>query len=414
MKHALLVIATVVAAAGVARAQQPSKQFLDEYQAGIDALRLGRLDEAKARLEAAKALEPSLPGPWRFLATVAKAEERWADCVASAREAIRLNPQSSEIAATRQIHDECRIAWGKPELAGAYAPDQGALSITSEPAGAAVTVGGLSYGATPILPRVVVIGEVDVVVEQAGYLPATRRVTVLPGVVTDVDVTLEADPNAKKVGVGPMKEVTTGWLVVKVSPPDAIVTIDGKQLARDPEGRYVLEQGPHEIALTAPGREPVVERVRVTRGQVTTTSVTLRDQASVDRTSRTGYTVLGAGLGVLAVGAATGWMSLQAYEQARDWAQIERTRPSFGQLPRDQSEAIHPIRTRQDIDDEIARGDTLGLVSAISYAAGAAAVGVGAYLLVKARPRGERPAVTVVPLTGDGGVGAAATAEVRW
>jgi hypothetical protein len=283
--RALLVIGLVCAAA-TAHAQQPSKQFLDEYQKGIDAYRLGKFDEAKQHLEAAKTADPKLPGPWRFLGAIAQAEQRFGDCVASTREAIRLNPTSSEIDATKKVHDECRASWGKPDFAGPYDVGQGAISIVSDPAGAAIELSGLAYGATPISPRTLAVGPVDITLTKTGYLPKTMTIEILPGVVTDVEVTLEEDPNAKGAGgIGEAPpEITTGWIKVETTVPSAIIEIDGKQLELDAQGRYLVEQGEHAVEVRAQGHESQSRRVRVTKGQMVTVRADLRSAAAVSRT----------------------------------------------------------------------------------------------------------------------------------
>jgi hypothetical protein len=104
-------------------------------------------------------------------------------------------------------------------------------------------------------------------------------------------------------------------------------------------------------------------------------------------------------------------MSLKASDQARDWWVIETTRPEG----LDTSD-IHPIRTRADIEQKVDEAKRYALISNISYGAAAVAIGVGAYFLVKGRPRAEKQekTMTVVPLVGDGGFGAAAIGEVRW
>src|SRR5262245_51238329 len=102
MRLVVLVVATAAVLAGPARAQPD--EVTKTFQAGADAYRLGKYAEARALLEKARSLDPKLPGPHRFLAAVAQAEHRWDDCIASARQAIILKPDSTEVAATRAIH----------------------------------------------------------------------------------------------------------------------------------------------------------------------------------------------------------------------------------------------------------------------------------------------------------------------
>ena len=116
-----------IAFVGVAQAQAPSSDFVREFQAGIDAYRLGAYVEARAHLERARAIDAGLPGPHRFLAAVDAAEGKWQDCIEAARRAIAANPASSEIAATRKLHDDCRASHGLATFVGDYA-DGGAIS----------------------------------------------------------------------------------------------------------------------------------------------------------------------------------------------------------------------------------------------------------------------------------------------
>jgi hypothetical protein len=396
--------------AGAAAAQKPSQKFLDEYNAGVDAYRLGRYDEARARLEAAKALEPTLPGPWRFLAAVAQAEGDWPECVAAAREAIRLNPQSSEIVATRVVHDDCRAAWGKPAFTGTYQPGEGAISVTTDQGGSSVAINGLRYGSTPMEVRPYLAGDVEIAVDKTGFLRATRKVTILPNVVTDVDFVLEVDPATREVDLDIKPEATTGWLKVVTGTPGAVVVIDGQRLSADAQGRYEVDGGPHEVEVTAPGYEGQIRNVRVTRGQLATVTVELRAQAVVDRSRTIGAVAVGAGVGFIAVGAATGLLSMQAADRARDQWTIETTRPP-SPVPIEDTTAVQPLRTRAAIEAEADQARRLALVSNLSYGVAVVALGVGAYFLVKARPRGDRR-VRVAPVLGPSGGGA--TAELRW
>jgi hypothetical protein len=396
----------LVVLCATALAQKIHPDFQKEYDAGVDAYRLGHYDEARTHLEAAKALEPTLPGPWRFLAAVAQAEGKWPECVESAREAIRLNPQSREIAATREVHDKCREGWGKPAYTGDYDDGTGAISVTADQAGAAVEINGLAYGATPTPPRTLAIGEVEVTVSKAGFVKASRKVLVLPAIVTDVDVALEVDPDAVKVDIKPPVEVTAGWLVVETGTPGAEIRIDGEMKQVDAQGRYQLEGGSHEVEIRAPAHEPQLHTVRVSRGQLVTVRADLRAEATVAGLNRKGYYGVGAGVGLLVVGGVAAILSNRAGDRARDWAELERGRPTGVD-----TEDLAPIHTRAEIEDEVATQERFALISNIAYGVGVVAIGVGAYFLVKGRPRGERR-VKVAPMVSSSGGGL--LGEVRW
>jgi len=408
----LALAAVLVAVSAPALAQQPSPVFAREYQAGIDAYRLGKYAEARAHLTKAIDFEPKLPGPYRWLAAVDTAEEKWADCVVHARTAIKLNPQSSEIGATRELHDKCRSELGRTPFRGDF-EGGGALAVTANVDGATVSVNGLRYGATPMAPRATAIGEIDLGVEKVGWLTQTVKVDILPGVVTDVQVVLVVDPAAKKPEVAPeVKPVvpTTGWIALDVDAPGAAVAINGMDVATDTRGRYERPPGTYEVLVTAPGRERWRRRVRVSRGQETRVHVTLDLPSKRRGARRIGIAFVSGAAAIAGAGVAFGLLGAQAREDARDWWEIERTRP-----PMADSSGFEPIHTREDIEDAVDRSDRWSLYSNIAYGTAAATLGVGIYFLIKARPeeREGRPApFALAPVVGDGQVGV--RTEVRW
>jgi tetratricopeptide (TPR) repeat protein len=184
-----LVALLAVSGAAVA-APAVSARFNREYQAGVDAFRLGKYDEARAHLDKAHALDPKLPGPHRFLAAVARAQQRWADCIAEARRALQLNPQSKEVGETRKLHDDCRAGDGRPPYR-AELGDGAAIAVTANVTGATVRIGGLRYGGTPVAPRLIKPGVLEVEIEKSGWKPARMTIEALPAIVTDIAVVLE-------------------------------------------------------------------------------------------------------------------------------------------------------------------------------------------------------------------------------
>jgi hypothetical protein len=180
-----------VSPAGAAPPAKVSAEVTREFQAGVDAFRLGKYDEARAHLEKAEALDRKLPGPHRFLAAVARAQRRYAECVTETRRALQLNPQSREVAGTRKLHDECRAADGRAPYR-AELGENAAIAVTANVSGATVRIGPLRYGGTPVAPRVIKAGFHELEIEKPGWKPAHLAIDALPGIVTDVEVTLEA------------------------------------------------------------------------------------------------------------------------------------------------------------------------------------------------------------------------------
>jgi tetratricopeptide (TPR) repeat protein len=177
--------------AGAAPSAKVSGELAKEFQAGVDAFRLGKYDEARAHLEKAEAFDPRMPGPHRFLAAVARAQRRYAECVTETRRALQLNPQSREVAGTRKLHDECRAADGRAPYR-AELGESAAIAVTANVSGATVRIGALRYGGTPVAPRLIKAGFHELEIEKPGWKPAHLAIDALPGIVTDVEVTLEA------------------------------------------------------------------------------------------------------------------------------------------------------------------------------------------------------------------------------
>ncbi|HEY0252801.1 MAG TPA: PEGA domain-containing protein [Kofleriaceae bacterium] len=175
----------VVLFATVASAKPPAS-FTKEFQAGVDAFRLGKLDDARGHLVIARKLDPKLPGPWRFLAAVAQAEGKLDECIDAAHEALRLNPQSSEAGETRKLYDTCRTSAGRAAYRGPELGDAAAVAVTSNVPNATVRINKLSYGGTPMAPRRIAAGTLEVTVEKTGYKPIHLVVEALPGIVNDV------------------------------------------------------------------------------------------------------------------------------------------------------------------------------------------------------------------------------------
>jgi tetratricopeptide (TPR) repeat protein len=185
----LFAVALLVATTASAK---PAATFTKEFQAGIDAFRLGKFDDARAHLEAAKKLDPKLPGPYRFLAAVAQSQEKFDECVADAHEALHLNPSSTEAPETKKLYDTCRGSAGRAAYRGPDLGDAAAIAVVTNVPGATVKINKLSYGGTPLAPRRISAGTLDVTITKSGYKSVHLTVEALAGLVNDVVVDLEA------------------------------------------------------------------------------------------------------------------------------------------------------------------------------------------------------------------------------
>ncbi|MDB4962712.1 MAG: hypothetical protein JWP01_2711 [Myxococcales bacterium] len=302
-------LAVISLASSVAAA--PSKEVTREFQAGVDAFRLGKLAEARTYLERASRLDPKLPGPHRFLAAVAQAESRFPDCIRSARTAIELNPRSQEIADTIKLHDDCRRAAGRPAYPQELG-DKAAIAVTTNVPAATVTISGLAYGATPLEPRPITVGSHDLALTKSGFLPAQVTVNALAGVVTDVEVELIADPAAAAPDVSTDQVVAraTGQLVVAVRPPTSTrIVIDGTEapsgdVHTGPEMTargFRLAPGVHVVEVEAPGKDLWRRRVQLAVEE-RWVRATLVDTATRERTRTRGLVGVGVGTALVGVG----------------------------------------------------------------------------------------------------------------
>ena len=390
MRRASIVVLLV---AGAAFAQpQPSAELTKEFQAGVDAFRLGKYDEARTHLEKARAIDPKLPGPYRFLAAVAKAQSRWQDCIESARKALELNPASVETVDTRKLHDECRVSAGRAPYRGAELGDSAAVAVTSNVPGATVKINGLTYGGTPMAPRPITAGKLEVDVDKLGWKSKHVEVVAPVGIVTDVDVELDADTTQQAIAeVRPTEKPTKGWLVIGAE-------------------RTEMEPGEHVVERRAPGADVWRRRVRIVAGQDTKVTPVFVNTGEREGKERAGFYVLAGGGALLAAGFGFALAAEHAENDAREIQRVESTRPTTE--PLSQSGAVEPVHTRADFQAKVDTANKDAIISDVAYGAGLVAVGVGAYLLYRgAQDRSDvPPPFAIAPTRG----GAFVAKELRW
>jgi hypothetical protein len=375
VKRALLVLLI----ARVAAAQSP--ELTKEFQAGVDAFRLGHYDEARAHLEKARDLDPKLPGPFRFLAAVAKAQGKWQECLDDARRALVLNAVSVEAAETRKLHDECRVSAGRAPYRGELA-DSAAIAVTSNVPGARVKIGGLILGGTPMAPRPITAGKLEIDVDKLGWNTVHLEVDAPAGIVTDVDVELEPVEGAQPAAGTPESKATKGWLVL-------------------PGERVELEPGTHVIERHAPGSDVWRRRVHITAGQELRVEPHFVATAPRERNEHIGLAVLAGAGALLATGFGFALASEGAANEAREILRVESSRDPT--QPIDTS--LEPLRTRADFNAAVDRANRDAIISDVAYGAGLLAAGVAAYYLyIGAKQRTDVPPPFAVAPTRGGAV----------
>jgi hypothetical protein len=300
-------VVTLALVLSLAHARADDK-VVREFEAGVDAFRLGKLDEARARLEKAISMNPALPGPHRFLAAVSQAQGRFEDCIASARTAIAMNPRSSELADTRKLHDACRSSAGRATFRDELG-DGAAIAVTTSVPGATVSISGLSYGGTPLAPRRIKPGTHEVSVEKSGYRPAKASVNALPGIVTDVIFDLVEDATV----VSRITPIETGSSLT-IRGGDSLV-LDGDTVPFRVDEPIPVAPGEHLVEVRRADKEPWRRRIRLAPRQQRTLVPAFETAHAHVR--RRGWLAIGTGVGFALVGGVTAAIAVDATGSSR-------------------------------------------------------------------------------------------------
>ena len=148
------------------------------------------------------------------------------------------------------------------------------VSISSDPAGAAVFVDGNDIGrATPVsvsIPK----GTHTVVVRRSGFLQATATMDLAPGQIANFSPTLVAMGNAEeikpasKIGriLGRGTPSNVGKLQIRTSPKGAQVTVNERVLSKTTPAEFTAPAGTYEVMLVLAGHKPVRRTVTVNAG----------------------------------------------------------------------------------------------------------------------------------------------------
>lgn len=400
--HTMRLCAVLLLLASTASAQSPP-ELTKEFQAGVDAFRLGHFDEARTHLEKARDLDPKLPGPHRFLAALAQAQGRWQDCVEEARIALAANPHSSEAADTRKLHSDCRASAGRPVYRGAELGDSAAVSVTTNVPGATVKIGGLTYGSTPLDPRPITPGKLEIDIEKPGWKSSHVSIDVPAGIVTDVAVDLEPDASQTSPDLA-AKPVEVPKIGVIEMPAGVAYSVDGKPA---PGAKLELPPGTYEIEARLPEHDPWRRRVRLSIGERRELHPAFVVTEAREHDVHIGLAFLGGGAAFLAAGFATALVSEHASADAREIVRVETSRD-----PANPGYDLEPVHTRADLDAARDRAHTYGMVSDFALGAGLVTAGIGAYYLYKGdRERADAPPpFAIAPTHG----GAFVAKELRW
>ncbi|MDH3645257.1 MAG: PEGA domain-containing protein [Gammaproteobacteria bacterium] len=145
-------------------------------------------------------------------------------------------------------------------IAVSLQPNWAPVSFSSKPPGAIVAIDGESVGETPLSAEVEA-GDRELKISLAGYKQNLQLISISAGVPLTVpeQTLVEAD----------------GKLIVKTSPADVSVTVDGQFRGRSPLELSIRPGKKHRVSFTKPGYESANRTVELTPDQRAPLSVSL-------------------------------------------------------------------------------------------------------------------------------------------
>jgi hypothetical protein len=149
------------------------------------------------------------------------------------------------------------------------------------PPGAIVTLDGKQVGPAKGFRQELAAGPHEIEVSANGYVAAKKTVVITAGRTLAVSLRLAAiapkPPRMPPVSavpppppvsvVSPPPPPTKGTLALDVTPPGAVVTLDGKQIRSAKGFHQELAAGPHDIEISADGYTATKETVMISAGE---------------------------------------------------------------------------------------------------------------------------------------------------
>ena len=201
--------------------------------------------------------------------------------------------------ATRQIEVEAN----KPlSILLKPTPIYGSIDVMTTPIGADITIGGKSYGQSPLTIEQILEGDYNVVLSKAGCATITQRVTVVEGKTVEVSATL---PQGREI-------------TISCATAGARIVVDGTDMGASPFTGS-LSFGSHKVYATAGGKRTAERTVDVPNGIGALQPLALAFFDNVNKT----FTVKGVKFTMVAVEGGTFTMGATS-EQGSDAAGDEK------------------------------------------------------------------------------------------
>jgi hypothetical protein len=132
------------------------------------------------------------------------------------------------------------------------APTTGTVHVTSSPAGASVTIDGSGSFVTPFDSPPLKAGTHSFSVSKVGYAATQRKLDIVAGKATNLDVSLA---------------VSGAVLELQSDPPGAAILVDEKPTNRFTPAKLAVPQGEHKVRLRMEGYKDETTVVQLAEGQ---------------------------------------------------------------------------------------------------------------------------------------------------
>ncbi|HSA93893.1 MAG TPA: serine/threonine-protein kinase [Terriglobales bacterium] len=178
--------------------------------------------------------------------------------------------KAGHTAVTRTIEvsagQKATVAVGLTELAAT-------LSVSSDPAGAAILLDGKATGKVTPAQLIVAKGSHAITVRKQGYRDASETMQLSPGQSAQFAPTLSLTGSTENIkvvgrfgGIFGGKPEDSGRVTVRTNPKGAQVTVNGQALGKNTPVDFYLNPGTYEIVVSREGYKPVKKLVTVEKG----------------------------------------------------------------------------------------------------------------------------------------------------